>query len=527
MAKEHLDAGLRSLDHYKIRLPRWRYYVREKLLPIVRWETPYVAYLQDTLRSPFLDSYFAMTANLGTHTFFMIMLPILFWCGYTSLGRGMVYILAAGVYWSGFVKDMLCLPRPLSPPLQRITMSGSVALEYGFPSTHSANAVSVAIYSVYLLRTSSSAGTPFNTCLQAISYFYFFSIALGRLYCGMHGFFDVFCGTALGAVIAILQCEFSDAFDAYMFQDDVKRLVIFVLIILVLTRLHPEPADNCPCYDDSVAFNGVVGGVTIGCWHYATQTSFSWSEPSPATVPFSLEKMGWLVAVARIVLGVVIVFAWRAVMKPTLLKILPPLFRTIEHYGLTLPRRYFTPASQYKTVPSQRNDDNVIPSARDIPGLLRRRRAISVGPQSEADAYEAMAYREKQRRDSIHHQATLSPVAASPPSSPDRADGKGNRKRASSLEQFRQQMGMGADGLMKPAAEEEEEISNKATKASNDNDDREALQTNLDFANVVKPRVRYDVEVVTKLIVYCGIGWLAVEINPIVFEMVGLGLGVR
>lgn len=446
----------------------------------------------------------------------------------------MVYILAAGVYWSGFVKDMMCLPRPLSPPLQRITMSGSVALEYGFPSTHSANAVSVAMYSIWLLRTSDNAGTTLNTALQGAAYFYFFSIALGRLYCGMHGFFDVIWGTLLGAIVAVLQCQYGEAFDRYIFQDDIKPLVIAVLVLMVLTRLHPEPADDCPCYDDSVAFNGVVGGVMIGCWHYA-QTDFSQSHPTPATVPFHLETMGWLVAVLRIVLGVVIVFAWRAVMKPTLLKILPPIFRTIELYGLTLPRRFFTPASQYKTVPAQRNDDNVIPSVRDIPGLLRRRRAISVGPQSEADAYEAMAYREKQRRDSVSKQGTLSAVDASPPNSPAKGGyfpvsetqgnsvpTTGNRKRASSLEQFRAQMGMGADALSPPI------IDTPAPKieinGEPETDEQEALQTSMLFANVVKPRVRYDVEVVTKLIVYCGIGALAVEINPIIFELVGLGL---
>jgi hypothetical protein len=101
--KDKPDAGLRSLDHCtrpntsivdiadhvpdKVRLPKWRYHFREQLLPIVRWETPYVAWLQDTLRSGALDTYFAYTANLGTHTFFMVMLPILFWCGGTSLGR--------------------------------------------------------------------------------------------------------------------------------------------------------------------------------------------------------------------------------------------------------------------------------------------------------------------------------------------------------------------------------------------------------------------------------------------------------
>ncbi|KAL8841406.1 MAG: hypothetical protein Q9176_003286 [Flavoplaca citrina] len=82
------DAGLRSLDHYKIKLPSWRYAARQRLIPAIRWETPYVARLQSAMRSPILDSYFSITANLGTHTFFMIFLPILFWCGYTDLGRG-------------------------------------------------------------------------------------------------------------------------------------------------------------------------------------------------------------------------------------------------------------------------------------------------------------------------------------------------------------------------------------------------------------------------------------------------------
>lgn len=43
--------------------------------------------MQHSMRSPALDAYFAYTANLGTHTFFMVFLPIQFWCGYTSIGR--------------------------------------------------------------------------------------------------------------------------------------------------------------------------------------------------------------------------------------------------------------------------------------------------------------------------------------------------------------------------------------------------------------------------------------------------------
>lgn len=69
-------------------LPKWRFHFREVLIPITRWETPRLAALQERVRSPALDSYFASTANLGTHTFFMIILPILFWCGHVEFARG-------------------------------------------------------------------------------------------------------------------------------------------------------------------------------------------------------------------------------------------------------------------------------------------------------------------------------------------------------------------------------------------------------------------------------------------------------
>jgi dihydrosphingosine 1-phosphate phosphatase len=528
--KDKPDAGLRSLDHYKVKLPRWRYLLREKFLPIVRWETPYVAWLQDTLRTPALDSYFSLTANLGTHTFFMIYLPILFWCGYTRAGRAQVQILAMGVFFTGFVKDLLCLPRPLSPPLHRITMSGSAALEYGFPSTHSTNAVSVAVYWILLLREGDTSSR-INLALQAFAYFYACSIVLGRLYCGMHGFFDVIVGTLLGILIGLIQYIYGDAFDSWILRGDFQRVILVELIILVLVRIHPEPADDCPCFDDSVAFSGVVMGIQFGGWQFA-KTPFALSKPTPGTVPFSLDRMGWPIAIARTMLGVVIIFAWRGIMKPALLKILPPIFRVIEHYGLTLPRRFFMPASQYKTVPKQKDDDNVIPSARDIPNMFaslkQRRRAISVGPQSEADAYEALAYREKRRRDSIN--ANVSPINQSPVLRPQKsfpskstANGiiEGNRKRSSSLEQFKAQMGMNAESVS-PVAVATPEPGRDCNPPDESNIDE--LQGRDLFANLQIPRVRYDVEVVTKLIVYCGIAWWAVEGNPLVFEAIGLGL---
>ncbi|KAK2794280.1 hypothetical protein FQN52_008638 [Onygenales sp. PD_12] len=517
------DAGLKSLNHYQQKLPLWRYKLRTMTLPLVRWETPYLAVFQEYLRTPFLDSWFAITANLGTHTFYMVMLPILFWCGYTEFGRGMVHLLATGVCFSGFVKDMLCLPRPLSPPLQRITMSGSAALEYGFPSTHATNAVSVVVYAVYHLFQSDSIDRSTRLLILAVLSVYVVSIVMGRLYCGMHGFFDVVMGSLLGAVLGIAQCKYGEAFDNFLFSGSMKEVVIILLIILTFVRIHPEPADSCPCFDDSVSFAGVMMGAEFGNWHFAKST-YAWSEPYPATIPFDLQSIGWVRTVLRLILGVLVIFVWREVMKPSLHRALPPVFRVIERMGLSLPRRFFTKASEYKQVPGHLKDDDVFPNMSDIPSMITnirhpRRRAISVGPQSEADAYEALAYREKRRRESLSGQRLSPPVENEPSrdSSPamQRLRGKENSSSPSRsplrLEEYENMMGSGS-----PVPDEANEVSSDASNSPEVDDERRM------FLGITRPRVRYDVEVVTKLIVYSGIAWWSVEGNPMLFSYLGL-----
>jgi dihydrosphingosine 1-phosphate phosphatase len=257
----------------------------------------------------------------------------------------MTHILASGVFFSGFVKDLLCLPRPLSPPLHRITMSGSAALEYGFPSTHSTNAISVAVYTLYLLNSPSNTLIPsINLLLQGLIYIYAVSITVGRIYCGMHGLLDVALGGALGAFLALVQCAYGDMYDAYLISASAKEILVIILVVIALVRIHPEPADDCPCFDDSVAFAGVFIGCQVAFWHFA-QTRFAWSDPAPATIPYRLSSLGWLKTALRVLIGVVTIFAWREATKPLLLRILPPVFRGLEKAGLLLPRRFFTNAS--------------------------------------------------------------------------------------------------------------------------------------------------------------------------------------
>ncbi|KAA8565498.1 hypothetical protein EYC84_009357 [Monilinia fructicola] len=242
---------------------------------------------------------------------------------------------------------MFSLPRPLSPPLHRITMSGSAALEYGFPSTHSANAVSVAVYALFTLHSP--------------------------------------------------ECQ-----------------------LLPTTKLALEMF---------VAFAAVMIGVEFGGWHYASG-GWAWNVPVPATVPFDLNHMGWTIVILRVIIG-----------------------------------DYF--ASK------QSSTDDAVTS-----GM------------------------------SMMHGGTNLPTPA--------------QSRVGSYEQM---MGAGhviyAAGVTTPGIEGNDAQEDEITVGQGNELDETEM-----FSRLEKPRVRYDVEVVTKLVVYSGIAWLAVEGNPIIFEIIGLGMGV-
>lgn len=156
---------------------------------------------------------------------------------------------------------------------------------------------------------------------------------------------------------------------------------------------------------------------------------------------------------------------------------------------------------EYTTVPTNLKDHDVIPNFSDIPNIITtirhpRRRAISIGPQSEADAYETLAYREKRRRESQSGGNRPSPVVegqqlnGTPLSS----------RKAASLDDYEHMMGRGS-----PASSAVDVNSNMAATPFPSLDlEAEKRDEKEVFSQIKKPRVRYDVEVVTKLVVYAG-----------------------
>lgn len=114
---EYLDSprpdspGMLRPDLYDATLPAWRAAIRRVIVRSVEKESRVIAdmqvrppchmdvhrkfvltrFTQAKVRTPWLDAYFVYTSSLGTHTFFMTVLPACFFFGYDEIGRGYVH----------------------------------------------------------------------------------------------------------------------------------------------------------------------------------------------------------------------------------------------------------------------------------------------------------------------------------------------------------------------------------------------------------------------------------------------------
>lgn len=266
--EEHLlqHPGNYPRERYMKRMTRIRYAMRQYLIQFTDNQSLALFEWQARHRTQFRDVYFAYTALLGSHTFYVLCLPIPAFLGAFDLVRDMVYILGYSIYLSGFFKDYWCLPRPQSPPLHRITLSAYTALEYGAPSSHSANATGVTLLLLWNTWTSPTLSLPVKLGCSFLSLFYYFTLVVGRIYCGMHGMLDITSGAAIGIVCFVVQLLAKSFFSGYDLTTRWWFPICSVGWGLLILLNHVRPIDECPCFEDSVAFIGVVSGVECGDW---------------------------------------------------------------------------------------------------------------------------------------------------------------------------------------------------------------------------------------------------------------------
>lgn len=446
--------------------------MRRWLVRRLRVESPWMADMQKRYRTSTLDTYFFWTAIFGTHTFFMTVLPLFFFFGDHQKGRGLLYVTGLGIYASSYAKDLACAPRPYSPPVVRLSMS-THGLEYGFPSSHSTNSTSIALFLASWLASSvNSIGYTWMAIGMAVLTIYAASVIFGRLYCGMHSAMDCIAGTIMGWLCWLLWEYAAPMTDKWIESGGWHIPFVLIPACLLLVHKHPEPVDNCPCFEDAIAILSVMLGSMLAHWtaaRIANNAGVAYRNTADVLhgSPFGLEgMMGTLVmismSVLKIAVGLSIIFAWRLVTKKTMHLILPSIFRNASKlFEFTLPtRKHYKAATDYTSVPPET-------SLRSIPSFI------------DLPSEEALA--------------SALPETA----------GNLLRSRGRSLSGANKR----PDNLPPPTLEANGEASLKSAPVSG--------KLENDGSKEERSLPHYDVDVLTKVVVYGGIGYGATYLIPI------------
>lgn len=222
--------------------------------------------------SPTLDGFMRGITFLGKIEFFILFIPVLYWCVDQRLGLRVLFLLILTDFPASYFKQLLHQPRPY-------WIGGVKALaeepSYGIPSSHASN--TLVVWGLIADRIKKSWMWGFTVLLL-------FLIGLSRLYLGVHFPQDVLGGWLLGLVMLLVFLKYEGPFLAWWAQKAVSTriwlgflfsiaLILIGLLVLALISGVQDPpewasfateARDASQYLTLGGFTfGVVAGVTL------------------------------------------------------------------------------------------------------------------------------------------------------------------------------------------------------------------------------------------------------------------------
>jgi len=160
---------------------------------------------------------------LGTENFFLLLLPLIYWCVDARVGIQLGFILITSSYFNGVIKLLFAGPRPYWVSKQVIPLAAEST--FGIPSGHAQNAVSVwgilaANYRKYWA--------------WILAFGLMFFIGFSRWYLGVHFSFDVLVGWLLGAILLWVFVRFWNPIEAWLRQKTLREQVVLAFFVSML-----------------------------------------------------------------------------------------------------------------------------------------------------------------------------------------------------------------------------------------------------------------------------------------------------
>ncbi len=180
------------------------------------------------VHGPALDAIFKAITFMGEEEFFLVLLPLIFWCVDFAVGARLVFAYLLSPYVNTILKDLFAHPRPfeLDPTVQLHDAEG-----YGLPSGHSQSAV--------VVWGTIAAGFR-KTWLWVVAILLMVLIGFSRVYLGVHFPTDVLGGWAVGALLLAAYLALEPRIETWLKRASLGvQLVLSVAVPLALLLLYP------------------------------------------------------------------------------------------------------------------------------------------------------------------------------------------------------------------------------------------------------------------------------------------------
>lgn len=280
---------------------------------------------QYEVRNWLLYFLFLLSAGLGHEVFYITCLPCIHWNLDPFLCRRLVNVWTLVMYVGQVMKDVLKLPRPLSPPV--VKLETRVIAEYGLPSTHAMAATSISF--TLLLSATSRIQFQFEMGLL-IAVVLSSLVCLSRLYTGMHSVLDVICGALISAILMFLTYPYWETFDRFQLTSPISPFVALALP-LFLSYTYPELDHYSTTRGDTTTILGAGAGCSVGYWvNEQLGQTFEPQGVLPVPLP-TLTANTLAIGTTRFLVGAVALVGTRQIVKMASLRALYSWYRVPQN----------------------------------------------------------------------------------------------------------------------------------------------------------------------------------------------------
>ncbi|MTI49210.1 phosphatase PAP2 family protein [Sporosalibacterium faouarense] len=187
----------------------------------------FLMYLQK-ISNPVLDNIFIFLTNLGSETFYILVITFIYWCVNKHLGIRLFVVTMATALSNSFLKDLFHTQRPIfEENIKSIYVESAPG--YSFPSGHTQISTSFWCYLMTKIK---------EKTIYVIGSIIIILVAFSRLYLRVHWPIDVIGGLFFGIIIALLSHHIINKISSFKFNYTFA-VILSIIIPSFLLLIYP------------------------------------------------------------------------------------------------------------------------------------------------------------------------------------------------------------------------------------------------------------------------------------------------